>query len=88
MARAGTKAEREATPGFVTQRGTRLYAVLEAGTPSPQLLIQIQPLYWGLAVSVGDDHLAWRIGPIAAKFGYGPMSWKKKFQKGIDTPWS
>ena len=70
------------------ETGTRLYVNAEAGSMSPQLLLQVTPFCWGLAVSVGDNHLAWKVGPIAIKFHWGPMDWRKKFEKGFDTPWS
>jgi hypothetical protein len=71
-----------------SETGTSIHFVAEAGAPNPQVLIQIQPFYWGVSVSVGEGYLAWRIGPIAVKFGYGPMSWQKRFKKEITSPWT
>jgi len=71
-----------------SETGTAIHFIAEAGAPNPQILIQIQPFYWGFAVSVGEGYLAWRVGPVAVKFGYGPMAWRKRFKKEIQSPWS
>lgn len=58
------------------ESGTQIRFQAVAGSMSPQLLVQITPLCWGIGVTVNGGSLAWRIGPIALKIHYGPMHWK------------
>jgi len=65
--------------------GVTAYAIAEIGTTSPQLLIQITPLCWGIGMGVSDGYIYWRIGPIAMKIRYGPMLWKTNLNRGVDN---
>lgn len=68
-----------------TERGVTAYAIAEAGTMNPQLLVQFTPLYWGIDMSMGDGYVSSRIGPIAIKIYYGPMLWKTNIKKEVDN---
>ena len=59
-----------------------LAVIAEAGSMSPQLLLQLTPLSWGLGFNVGGYHLAWKFGPLAIKISWAPMSWRAKRQMG------
>jgi len=45
-----------------------------AGFVAPQVLVQITPLFWGLAVSWCEVAAAAQIGPVAIKLSWGDYS--------------